>query len=90
MAKCCQVQRSLWNKCKWVDIKSSFSDRNCKEENGVINCAWAEIEDKSSFVAGFYRTQQHTLDGLTYIRKCEPYFFGAACRPGESGKECKQ
>merc|ERR1711959_299035 len=90
MAKCCQVQRSLWNQCKWVAISSQFSDKNCKEENGRIECSWAEIEDSKSFVAGFYRTQQHTLDGLTYIRKCEPYFFGASCRPGESGKECKQ
>merc|ERR1712093_598655 len=90
MAKCCQVQRSLWNKCKWVDIKSAFSDRNCKEENGLIECSWAEIDDSSSFVAGFYRTEQHTLDGLTYIRKCEPYFFGASCRPGETGKECSK
>jgi len=90
MAKCCQVQRSLWNECKWLDIKSSFSDKNCKEENGRIECSWAEIEDSKSFVAGFYRTQQHTLDGLTYIRKCVPYFFGALCRPGATGTECKE
>jgi hypothetical protein len=90
MAKCCQVQRSLWNECKWLDIKSAFSDNNCNEENGRIECSWAEIEDSKSFVAGFYRTQQHTLDGLTYIRKCVPYFFGALCRPGATGTECKE
>merc|ERR1712086_782463 len=29
MAKCCQVQRSVWNECKWVDIQGAFSDQNC-------------------------------------------------------------
>jgi len=91
MAKCCQVQRSLWNNCKWVDIKSAWSDSNCKEnkETGLIDCAWAEVDDDRSFMAGFYRDKLHTLDGLTHIRKCEPYFFGALCRPGESGDHCE-
>merc|ERR1711998_278519 len=92
MAKCCQVQRSLWNVCKWVDIKSAFSDKNCKEDKdtGLIDCSWAEIDDDKSFISGFYRDKVHTLDGLTYIRKCQPYFYGRACRPGEGGAECKR
>jgi len=88
MAKCCQVQRSLWNNCKWESISSDFNDRNCKQGDGVMDCEWAEIKDSKSFIAGFYRSDKHTLDGLTYIRKCEPYFFGANCRPGESGAHC--
>jgi hypothetical protein len=24
------------------------------------------------------------------MRQCTPYFFGAACRPGESGKHCEK
>merc|ERR1711865_772262 len=39
--------------------------------------------------AGFYRSQTHTLNGLTYLRQCVPYFFGALCRPGESGAHCE-
>eukprot|EP00658_Telonema_sp_P-2_P010604 TRINITY_DN13_c0_g1_i2.p1 TRINITY_DN13_c0_g1~~TRINITY_DN13_c0_g1_i2.p1 ORF type:complete len:1101 (-),score=278.30 TRINITY_DN13_c0_g1_i2:124-3426(-) len=88
MAKCCQVLRALWNECKWVEIKAAFSDRNCRPANGIVECSWAEIQDGKSFIAGFYREKEHTLDGLTYIRKCEPYFFGDKCRPGQSGPEC--
>jgi len=90
MAKCCQVQRSVWNECKWVDIQGSFSDKNCKAEGDRMQCSWAEVSTATAFVAGFYRSEVHTLDGLTYIRQCTPYFFGAACRPGESGKHCEK
>merc|ERR1711924_188598 len=67
-----------------------FSDRNCKPADGVIDCSWAEVDDSHTFIAGFYRDSTHTLDGLTYIRKCEPYFFGVSCRPGETGPQCSQ
>jgi hypothetical protein len=53
-----------------------------------MECSWAEVNDETSFIAGFYRSETHTLNGLTYLRKCTPYFFGAACRPGEKGDEC--
>jgi len=90
MAKCCQVQRSVWNACKWVDIQSAFSDKNCAVEGDKMQCSWAEVNDETSFIAGFYRSEVHTLDGLTYLRKCIPYFFGASCRPGETGTSCEK
>jgi hypothetical protein len=55
-----------------------------------MQCSWAEVSTATAFVAGFYRSEVHTLDGLTYMRQCTPYFFGAACRPGESGKHCEK
>jgi len=88
MAKCCQVQRSIWNECKWVDIQ--WEDKDCSAEGGRLECNWAEVKDETSFIAGFYRSEKHTLNGLTYLRKCTPYFFGAACRPGETGPECEK
>jgi hypothetical protein len=89
MAKCCQVQRSVWNECKWVDIQGSFSDQNCVAKGETMECSWAEVSDERAFVAGFYRSEVHTLNGLTYLRQCVPYFFGALCRPGESGAHCE-
>jgi hypothetical protein len=65
MAKCCQVKRSVWEGCKWTSIESW-------KRAGI----YAEVEGKGSFVAGFYRTQQHTLDGLTKFRECSPRSFG--------------
>jgi hypothetical protein len=89
MAKCCQVQRSLWNECKWVDMQGAFSDANCKQVGERMDCSWAEVSDQRAFIAGFYRSETHTLDGLTHIRQCVPYFFGSLCRPGESGDDCE-
>lgn len=74
MAKCCQVKRSLWNDCKW--IRTSEWQRPGK---------FAEIERHpgslaKAFIAGFYRGDSHTLDGLQYIRQCVPVFWGAQNR----------
>ena len=54
---------------------------DCSAEGGRLECNWAEVKDETPFIAGFYRYEKHTLNGLTYLRKCTPYFFGAACRP---------
>merc|ERR1711998_33941 len=75
MAKCCQVQRSLWNDCKWQRMSEWHKSGK-----------WAEVDagnrgkTVNAFIAGFYRGNAHTLDGLQYLRQCVPVFWGASNR----------
>jgi len=71
MAKCCQVKRSVWNDCKWTRM-SEWKDGG----------KFSEIERSATglaqgFIAGFYRSNSHTLDGLQHMRQCVPVFWGA-------------
>merc|ERR1711865_845316 len=59
------------------NIASAKCARAC--EGGASDLNYLRLEHC------FYRSEVHTLDGLTYLRKCIPYFFGASCRPGETG-----
>jgi len=71
MAKCCQVKRSVWNNCQWTAInKNSLMTGN----------APTTVQGTKAFIAGFYRSDQHTLSGLTYFRQCEPIFYGSEYR----------
>jgi hypothetical protein len=66
MAKCCQIKRSVWADCKWTNV------------NGWAK-GTAELKvtpDTASFIAGFWRTETHTLDGITQIRECTPVWWG--------------
>ena len=65
MAKCCRVRRAVWQRCRWT---STDAWKNAGK--------WATVERKGGFVAGFYRTQLQTLDGLTQFRECEPLQWG--------------
>jgi len=67
MAKCCRPKRSVWNRCKWEKVSEN-------EETGEATVA------NPAFIVGFYRDEQHTLDGLTWFRSCIPYFYGADSR----------
>jgi len=71
MAKCCQVKRSIWTRCQWTPINQAAfqSGRHT-----------AEVQGTKAFIAGFYRTKQHSLGGLTYFYQCEPHFYGAEQR----------
>jgi len=65
MAKCCQVRRAVWDACKWTQT-------DAWKRPGY----YAEVTGKGSFIAGFYRSTKHTLDGLTQFRECEPKEWG--------------
>merc|ERR1711998_796890 len=67
MAKCCRVKRSQWNQCKWVKYSADDSTGEATVES-------------PNFIAGFFRDAQHTLDGLTWYRACQPYFYGSDYR----------
>jgi hypothetical protein len=67
MAKCCQVKRSQWNMCSWTKYAEH-------DETGE-----ATVESPQ-FIVGFYRDEKHTLDGITWLRGCTPYFYGADFR----------
>jgi hypothetical protein len=67
MAKCCQVKRSQWNQCKWV----KYTEDDTTGEATV---------ESPNFIAGFFRDEKHTLDGITWFRACQPYFYGADYR----------
>merc|ERR1711964_70146 len=68
MAKCCQVKRSIWTRCMWTPVKFGAGKKT------------ATVQGTKSFIAGFYRTKQYTLGGLTYYYECEPHFYGAEQR----------
>merc|ERR1712096_234180 len=70
MAKCCQVKRSLWTKCSWTEISSSFAKRR----------SMSTVAGNIGFIAGFYRGSSHTLAGFKYFRQCEPIFYGSNYR----------
>jgi hypothetical protein len=70
MAKCCQVKRSVWNLCQW-----SATSKNAMQRGKLT-----QVSGKTSFIAGFYRSAEHTLYGLTYFRQCDPLFYGAEYR----------
>ena len=72
MAKCCQVQRSLWNDCKWVRM-SEWKESGKFSETELTGSG----KMAKAFIAGFYRGNSHTLDGLQYMRQCVPVFWGA-------------
>lgn len=65
MVKCCAVKHSLWTDCK------STPTARWKQA-GVF----AEVSSPQAFITGFQRTNLHTLDGLTELHQCEPWFFG--------------
>merc|ERR1712216_311846 len=83
MAKCCQVERSLWSDCQWQDMSgmnqcdTPFAPPGEGEaeeaEGGKGGCAFSYVQDKSAWIAGFYRGPKHTLDALTHMRICRPY-----------------
>jgi hypothetical protein len=66
MAKCCQVKRSVWNDCQWVSATAWKRPH-----------AWTTVRGKQAFIAGFYRGSIHTLDSITWIRQCVPFFWGS-------------
>jgi hypothetical protein len=67
MAKCCRAKRSQWNMCKWVKYAEDPTTQEATVESPY-------------FVAGFFRDTTHTLDGITWFRACQPYFYGSDYR----------
>jgi len=65
MAKCCSVKRSLWTNCKWTNTQDWTSNAN-----GMI------VSGEQGFIVGFFRTQLHTLSGITSLRQCTPIWYG--------------
>lgn len=70
MAKCCNVKRSIWTDCAWTN-KAGWNDR----ADGTMEVERRNTHD-DAFAVGFFRTAQHTLTGLTYIRQCVPIWWG--------------
>jgi hypothetical protein len=65
MAKCCQVQKSLWTACKW-----SGANGWTGKTTGI------KADNKDGFVVGFWRDGKHTLNGITKLRVCTPIWWG--------------
>jgi len=65
MAKCCSVKRSLWTNCDWTSTQDWTSSAN-----GMI------VAGSQGFIVGFFRTQLHTLAGITSLRQCTPIWYG--------------
>jgi len=70
MAKCCSVKRSIWKDCKWTAINDWTSNNN----GFSIADDVAGVEDQ--FIAGVFRDETHTLQGITHIRQCSPLWWG--------------
>merc|ERR1711998_826905 len=77
MAKCCQVERSLWSDCQWKQISKGgwggppkWPDTAPKKAGTYTLSEIMETQSAMAtpgmFIAGFYRSEDHTLDGLTH------------------------
>merc|ERR1711904_165467 len=80
MAKCCQIKRSLWNVCRWKQISKGgwggtpeWPDTAPKKASSYTTSEILETQSAmvtpGHFIAGFYRDEEHTLDGLTHFRE---------------------
>jgi len=86
MAKCCQFKRSMWENCAWKPIAKGGWGSNKPKPLGSRPTGEYTLDDiqktrsamatPGSFIAGFYRSEDHTLDGLTHYRECQPLLYG--------------
>merc|ERR1711865_924857 len=61
------------------EASSVAADTSCQGCSEATTTQEATVESPY-FVAGFFRDTTHTLDGITWFRACQPYFYGSDYR----------
>jgi len=69
MVKCCQVKKAVWNDCAWTKMAPWKTAGQFAEVDS------GKTDGDQAFIAGFYRSGTHTLDGLEHLRQCVPAWW---------------
>lgn len=78
MAKCCSVKRSVWINCAWKSAANWITDATTPSATGTGGALHVDTagNDEGTFIVGFFRSDLHTLAGITHIRQCTPIWWG--------------